>query len=97
MLKKQKLLNLKDLDHILKKQKLLNLKDLDVRKHKPVTYWPRSKNTKATDPLSDPPVTYRVANPYPAYQDPDPMPVDLSPVNVQVGILEYDPAYLHVP
>jgi hypothetical protein len=38
MLKKQKLLNLKDLDHILKKQKLLNLKDLDVRKHKPVTY-----------------------------------------------------------
>jgi hypothetical protein len=30
MLKKQKLLNLKDLDHILKKQKLLNLKDLDV-------------------------------------------------------------------
>jgi hypothetical protein len=38
MLKKQKLLDLKDLDHMLKKQKLLDLKDLDVRKHKPVTY-----------------------------------------------------------
>jgi hypothetical protein len=38
MLKKQKLLDLKDLDHILKKQKLLDLKDPDVRKHKPNTY-----------------------------------------------------------
>jgi hypothetical protein len=38
MLKKQKLLDLKDLDHMLKKQKLLDLKDPDVRKHKPNTY-----------------------------------------------------------